>query len=388
MKELEILLDNYWISKDEEKELYYRVKDGISDFKGFLTDKLGYHLIINPYLIKLEKLPGCAEEWMGIEEFESTMEYGFLCILLIFLEDRGREEQFVLSQITEFIQANYPGDEKVDWTLFKHRKCLIRVMRFAAKIGLLRLNDGDEGKFANDLEQEILYESTGLSRYFVRSFSQNILGYTSYRDIEDAEIIEIDKDRGILRRQRVYRRLVMSPIVYNEGAEDSDYAYIRNYRGMMENDFEKYLGLPLHVHRNGALLAVPEGRSLRDCFPELRAISDIVLQMNDLIYKYVKNGKLPLSKDDIITISRAAFEAMINELREKCSMGWSKEYREIGLDGLIKEIIKYMSSFNMLANDENLREIKIMPLTGKVTGHYPDDFTGDEGMKEAAADGN
>ena len=388
MKELEILLDNYWISKDEEKELYYRVKDSINDFKSFLIDKLGYHLIINPYLIKLEKLPGAAEEWMGIDEFESIMDYAFLCILLVFLEDRGREEQFVLSQITEFIQANCPGDEKVDWTLFKHRKCLIRVMRFAANVGLLKLNDGEEGKFANDSGQEVLYESTGLSRYFVRSFTQNILGYTSYRDIENAEIIEIDKDRGILRRQRVYRRLLMSPVVYNEGAEDSDYAYIRNYRGMMENDFEKYLGLPLHVHRNGALLVVPEGISLRDCFPELKAISDIVLQMNDLINKYVKSGKLALSKEDIITLSRAAFESMVKELRENCSMGWSKEYREIGLDGLIMEIIKYMSGFNMLINDENLREIKIMPLAGKITGHYPVDFEGYDGIKEAAIDGN
>lgn len=388
MKELEILLDNYWISKDEDKEQYYRVKDSLNDFKGFLNDKLGYHIIINPYLIKLEKLPGKAEEWMGIREFESLMEYAFLCILLIFLEDRGREEQFVLSQITEFIQGNYPDDEKVDWTLFKHRKNLIKVMRFASNIGLIKLDDGDEGKFANDMDQEVLYESTGLSRYFVRSFSQNILDYNSYRDIENEEIVEIDKDRGALRRHRVYRRLIMSPVVYNEGPEDSDYAYIRNYRGMLENDIEKYLGLPLHVHRNGALLVVPEGRSLRDCFPETRAISDIVLQMNHLIYKSVKGGELVPSKEDIITLSRAAFEGMIKKLREDCSIGWSKEYREMGLDGLINEIIGYMSGFGMIVNDENLREIKIMPLSGKITGRYPEDFAMDEGIKEAAADGD
>lgn len=387
MKELEILLDNYWISKDEDKELYYRVKDSINDFKGFVSDKLGYHIILNPYLIKLEKLPGKSEEWMGIMEFEGTMEYVFLCILLIFLEDKGREEQFVLSQITEFLQANYPGEEKVDWTHFKHRKSLIKVMRFGADIGIVKLDDGDEGKFANDLGQEVLYESTGLSRYFVRSFSQNILGYSSYRDIENEEIVEIDRDRGALRRQRVYRRIIMSPVVYSEGSEDSDYAYIRNYRSMLENDIEKYLGLPLHVHRNGALLAVPEGRSLRDCFPESRAISDIVLQMNALIYEYVKEGKLVPSKEDIITLSRAAFEGMVNELRENFSMGWSKEYREMGFDGLIKGIISYMSGFNMLVNDENIREIKIMPLAGKVTGCYPEEFIMDEEIKEIAAHG-
>ena len=59
------------------------------------------------------------------------MEYAFLCILLMFLEDKGREEQFVLSQITEFIQGNYIGEEKIDWTLYRHRKDLIKVLRFA-----------------------------------------------------------------------------------------------------------------------------------------------------------------------------------------------------------------------------------------------------------------
>ena len=105
MNDLKILLENYWIGKDKNKELYYRLKDSIAEFKSFLTDKLGYNLVINPYLIKLEKFPGKAEGWMGIKAFESTMEYAFLCILIMFLEDKGKEEQFVLSEITEYIQT-------------------------------------------------------------------------------------------------------------------------------------------------------------------------------------------------------------------------------------------------------------------------------------------
>ena len=116
MKDLEKLLENYWIIKDDDKDLYYSVKDSLPEYKNFLNEKLGYHVIINPNLIKLEKLPGISEPWMGIQEFESTMEYAFLCLLLMFLEDMEREEQFVLSNITEFIQGNFSKDEKVDWT--------------------------------------------------------------------------------------------------------------------------------------------------------------------------------------------------------------------------------------------------------------------------------
>lgn len=223
----------------------------LPNFKVFLTEKLGYHVIVNPYMIKLEKLPGLAEEWMGISEFESTMEYAFLCILLMFLEDRGRDEQFVLLSITEFIQGSYPGEEKVDWTLYRHRRCLIKVLRFASQIGMIKVDDGDEQHFANDEKSEVLYESTGLSRYFVRNFTTNILNCSSYNDIEEKDIVEIDKDKGIVRRHRVYRRLVMSPTNLNEyedaiasGNEYRDALYeVENKHQKLIINYDKLVGI-------------------------------------------------------------------------------------------------------------------------------------------------
>ncbi|HHW47927.1 MAG TPA: TIGR02678 family protein, partial [Clostridiaceae bacterium] len=175
MKELEILLENFWIIKEKDPELYHMVKDATPKFKDFVEEKLGYKIIVNAYMIKLEKLPGKAESWMGIQQFTSAMEYAFFCILLMFLEDRGANDQFVLSQITEYIQAVYPGEVKVDWTLFSHRKSLVKVLKFATEIGLINVDDGNEQKFMESVETEVLYESTGLSRYFVRNFTGNIL---------------------------------------------------------------------------------------------------------------------------------------------------------------------------------------------------------------------
>lgn len=375
MKGLEKLLENYWISKEEDKDLYYGIRDSLPEYKSFLNEKLGYHVLVNPNLIKLEKLPGKAEAWMGIQEFESAMEYAFLCLLLMFLEDKGKEEQFVLSGITEFIQGNYPGEEKVDWTLFRHRKSLIKTLRFASHIGLLKVNDGDEQSFASDESSEVLYESTGHSRYFVRNFSVNILGYTSFRDMEKEEQVEIDRERGLLRRQRVYRRLLMSPVVYNEGPEDSDYAYIKNFRSIIENDFEKYLALPLHIHRNGACLVLPENHPFKDVFPENKSISDIVLQMNHLIRDSILKETIKLERDDSATISTVAFEFMVKKVRLENNMGWSKEYREMFIERLVEDILRYMEGFHMVEALNNGKEIRIMPLAGKIVGSYPEDFT-------------
>lgn len=374
MKELEVLLENYWISKDRDKELYYSVKDSIPNFKSFLSEKLGFAVMVNPNVIKLEKLPGKAEAWMGIKEFESLMEYAFLCILLMFLEDKGREEQFVLSGVTEFIQGNYMGEEKVDWTLYRHRRCLIKVLRFAVDTGMIKVDDGDEQSFATSMETEVLYESTGLSRYFVRNFTTSILNYTSYRDIESEEWGEADTDRGIIRRHRVYRRLVMSPVVYNEGSEDADYDYIKKQRGMIANDLENYLEYDLHVHRNGALVVLGQEKNLKDTFPGARAISDVVLLFNSIITDMIKEHRLQLKADDTVIISRVHFDNMVEELKRGYSYGWSKEYREMSLGSLSEEIIDYMKDFNMLELLKEGKEIRILPIVGKVVGTYPHDF--------------
>lgn len=375
MKELEILLEKLWIIKEEDKELYYSIKDASPSFKEFVEEKLGYRLIINPHVIKLEKLPGRAEPWMGIQDFDDPMEYAFLCLLLVFLEDRGAGEQFVLSEITEFIQAYFLGDEKVDWTLFRHRKYIVKVLRLAVGIGLMKVDDGDEGRFMDMAETEVLYESTGISRYFMRNFTGNILNYNSPEDIENSEWLDMDRDKGRVRRNRVYRRLFMSPAVYSEGADDPDYLYIKNFRSMLQKDIEEVLGSQLHIHRNGAFVVLGPDKYFKSMFPDNRAISDIVLQLNRMIRDRLDSGELVRRDDDIITLSKLQFVKMIEECRQFNIYGWSKEYREMPVDRLVSEIMQHMTGFGMLEVDSLEREVKILPLTGKITGRYPADFT-------------
>lgn len=382
MKELDILFERYWILKEQDKELYYQIRDAVSELRSFLTEKLGYQIIVTPQLIKLEKLPGKLESWMGIEPFDDRMEYCFLCLVLMFLEDKGKEEQFLLSEVTEFIEGTFPGNEKIDWTLYRHRRYLIKVLRFAIDMGMIKVNDGDDQGFANAQDAEVLYENTGVSMYFMRNFIGNIMGYDNIEDFENDEWIDADKDRGRIRRNRVYRRIIMSPAVYNEGVDDADYLYIKNYRNMIQNDIEKYFQSEFHVHKNGAFLVLNDDKNYKNAFPENKAISDIVLQMNKIIVEKIKRDNLDKAESDIITVSKQYFDRLVKEVRDNYVLGWSKEYREMKVDKLCDEVMKYMRDFSMIQIDENFNEVKIMPLVGKITGKYPADFakTQEEGV--------
>lgn len=378
MNELRELLDEYWILKDRDKEKYYKIRDSIPKFRSFISDKLGYQVILTSDLIKLEKLPGKAEPWMGISTFDNKLEYAFLCLLLMFLEDKEKEEQFLLSQLTEFIQGTFPGDEKIEWTLYSHRRHLIKVLKFAIDIGFIKVNDGDEDRFYTDELAEVLYENTGASKYFMRNFSGNILKYNTLEDLEKDEWLDMDTDRGRIRRNRVYRRIIMSPAVYRDGEDDQDYLYIKNYRNMIQADLEKYLQTDLHVHRNGTFLVLDEEKRYKNSFPENKAISDIVLQVNKTVVDKVKNGELSTNAEDIIIMLKTTFDDIIEEVKQRYSIGWSKEYREMKLEKLSKEVISYMKDFSMLREDKDSNEIIILPLVGKIVGDYPKDFNNKE----------
>ena len=173
MKELEILLNKRWILKSRDKEMYYKLRDALGELRKFTTEKMGCQIIDNSLLIKMEKIPVIPESFMGIQKFSSKEEYAYLCILLMFLEDRDAQEQFILSQLTEYMTAVMPG-EITDWTLYNKRRKLIRVLRYTVEQGMVRVTDGTDDVFMDDAGGEVLYENTGASRYFMKSFSKDI----------------------------------------------------------------------------------------------------------------------------------------------------------------------------------------------------------------------
>ncbi|MGL4345619.1 MAG: TIGR02678 family protein [Cellulosilyticaceae bacterium] len=361
MTYLKYLLEKQFILREEEPDIYYDIKDHYKDFKKFIVDKLGYELLIRTDFIKLEKLPGHAEAWMGIPQFDEVREYIMLMLIFVFLEDKNKEDQFLLSHITEFIAANGDG-EHFDWTVYKNRRSLIKVIGFALNQRLMKITDGEEESFVKDESKEVLFESTGLSKYMPRNFAFDISTMTSPHQFIAAE-------REIERRYRVYRRLVLSPVVYNTGSDDEDYGYIKQNRNIIQNDLEKYLGWQLHVHRNGALV-IPEPKDRPTyAFPGTSAISDMALQYNQMICQKVRCGEIIVGADDTIWMPKALFRQYIESLRETHGSGWSKEYRESSDDKLYFDMVTYMSYYQMI--EERIDEVVIYPIVAKVVGDYP-----------------
>ena len=373
MKEIELLLNQRWILKSEDKESYYKVRDAIGEIRKFATEKMGCPIIENSLLVKMEKIPANAEAFMGIENFTSQEEYAFLCILLMFLEDKDAEEQFVLSQLTEYISVNMPG-QAIDWTIFTNRRRLVKVLRYAVSQGLVKVTDGSEDIFMDEQDGEVLYENTGASRYFMRSFSKDIMDYQEPEDFKESDWFEIDEERGIARRHRVYKRLLFSVGMYKADGSEEDFEYLKYYGRRLADDLEQNFDCQLHIHKGSAYLLMGENCHIGKAFPGNNASSDILLLCCAKIREYAEKNKTIIQNDDTIMMEELEFEKLIKEVKEEFGSGFTKSYREMPEGEFVKTVTEDMKYWTFIKQDEKEHRILIYPSAGKMAGYYPKDY--------------
>lgn len=372
MNVLEKLLSNRWFVKAVNKEEYYQVKDEVGKYQNFLSEKLGYHTIVNPYVIKLEKIPAVPENWMGIMEFSEPMEYIFFCLTLMFLEDKEVDGQFILSQLTEFIQSVWKQDE-IDWTFYQNRRCLVKVLKYCVQCGILKVYDGSEDSFKNDSQADVLYLNTGVSRYFMRNFTKDITGFTSPLQFIGDDWVGMDEDRGIIRRQRVYRRLLMTMGMERTEETEEDFAYIRTYgKKNIEKDFAGYFDCELQIYKNQAFLILGEDANMGRCFPDTANLSEIALLCGGLVRQMVEQRELVPDVQDTLYVHKEQFLDMIEKCKQKYQAGFAKMYREMTTKEFCRVVLEYLVQMEFIEKQEN--GIRIRPVFCRMAGVYPGDF--------------
>ena len=375
MKALEILFNRRWVLKSEDKDLYYQIRDAVGEVRKYTTEKLGCQIIDNSMLVKMEKIPVIPETFMGIQSFTSKEEYVYLCILLMFLEDKDAQEQFVLSQLTEYMTAVMPG-EITDWTVYTNRRRLIRVLRYVVGQGMVTVTDGTDDLFMDDVSGEVLYENTGASKYFMRNFTKDIMHYTCAADFMESDWYEVDEDRGFARRHRVYKRLLFAPAMYREDGSEEDFEYLKYYRRRLMEDLEQMFDCHIHIHRGSAYFLSGEECRIGAVFPGNNSLADILLLCFREIRKKIEKGQWKTGLDEICLVDQIEFENMIKEMKQEYGSGFSKNYREMPEGEFVKSVLDEMELWMFIRKEETAHQIKICPLAGKIQGSYPEDYMG------------
>ena len=366
MEAAKALIENCWIDKKTDKELYMKVRRELPKCQKFFREQLGWTVINNEQILKMEKIPAHAESYMGITDFTESRDYCLFCAVLAFLEDKEEQEQFLPSELVDMLELQLKGVIDVDWTSFTHRKSLVRVLQFCEHLRLLEAYEGSSDNVSS-IGQEILYENTGLSRYMAVNFAYSIDNFQSWEDFEKQQNEESEADRGHYRINRVYRQMAAAPALYWSQSDDPDSIYLKNQRQWIQKNFSEYLGGQLHIHKNAAFLVMDEEESFGERHPREAMLSELVLLFCGRIREKADEGVWMKRQDECIIASKKAFQEELYDCRGRYSPAWSKEYREMEDDKLLTAVISYMKSWMMI--DESDGEIGIYPAAGKMIGN-------------------
>ncbi len=380
MNDARSLFENYWINKATDRELYNRTKRELAKSSRFIREQLGWKLINNERILKIEKIPAYAQVFMGISEFADIRDYCILCSLLIFLEDKEDSEQFLLSEMVDMIEVRLKEFMEVDWTKFVQRKSLIRALQFAEKKGILDVYEGSSDSLSGGIGHEILYENTGLSRYFATTFNYDIAKFESYRDFETVQLQEVETDRGHYRINRVYRQLAVAPAMYWTENDDQDSIYVKNQRQWVQKYMDDNLGGHLHLHKNAAFFVMEEDDCYGERHPKDAMLAELILLICKEIRDKVGEGVFRKEQDECIKLKREQLKSLIHSCKEKYGSAWSKEYREMEPDRLVEQATSYMENWMLLSRNGD--DVTIHPAAGKIIGQYPKDYE----IKEEAKD--
>ncbi len=375
MYEFRTLLDRFWVTRREDKALYFSLKRALPDYRRLVNELLGWNLVVNESVVKLEKVPPRAMPWMGIQSFQEPMDYCLLCTLLLFLADLDDGAPFLLSSLTQAIETFLSELQPVDWTRFPHRKSLVRVLQYAKEVGLVLVYDGNSALFSSDQTQEVLYENTGLSRHFPVHFGRDIM---HCRSIEDFEAFSWEGDDTQQRRRRVYRQLSLTPGLYC--SDQGDYNYIKNQHRTINENLDQFLNGEMHLYKNGAFFLLSEGERCGALYPGTRALSDAALLLCAQIREQVIQGVYSRRADDTVLLTRREFRYEIQRCRDRYGNGWGSQLRACSLENISQELTAYMAGWMLL--EELDGDILLYPAVGKLVGRYPAAYQNESGEGE------
>lgn len=250
------------------------------------------------------------------------------------------------------------------------------MLRFATAQGMLRVRDGNEDNFVQSEVGEVLYENTGVSRYFMRHFPRDIMNYSRPEDFAQSDWVAMDEERGIARRHRVYRRLLFSMGILQSEGMTEDVDYLKNYGRRLKDELEKIFDGELHVHRGNAFFMQGESCHIGETLPNDTGLSDVLLLVCAEIREQVRQEIWLPEKDDRIQVTLVEFEQLLRKIRREQGAGFMKSLRDLTDGEFVRRVETEMTLWRLLAIDEAQQLVMILPMAGKIIGRYPQDYQG------------
>lgn len=366
---MKALLYNFWITKENNKDLYYQIKNSSNQIKDFISKNLGSNLIIHDKFIKLEKIPTIVKSNQQLTNLNNVLDYVILTIMLLFLEDKTKGDVFILSDLIEYVKTTAITlnlNHIPDWNKTQDRRSLFNVLELLKDLEVIKIKDSTKLNFIESVEAEALYESMGISNYLMRIFDENINELKTPEELVKNEFTYQDEEKGDIRRYKVFRNILYTPAVSSIDLSDSELDYIKKNRNYIKNEIDKKLNMDVEITHNLAILYDEESNNEKENFPNTKKLTDVVLMINAIILEKIKNNDIILDSHEVGIIKESYFENIVKEVRSKKEPYIGKTLMNETDKKFYQLVLEYMESYNIIEKKND--EILIYPAVSRLIG--------------------
>lgn len=380
-KSIQKLLHEYWIVKEEDMKSYFLIREHELVLKKYFTENFRYRLIVQPDVVKLEKIPQRPKKWMGtdlrIDKYNN--DYTMLMLILAFLEEKS-DRQFLLKDIKEFVEYHHPN-RNLKWINQEgrfNRLSLVRVINYCKKKYLLHVVDREINEFRDDENYEVLFQGTKLVRYFMRNFNFDLGSKFSFEDIQSSQN-QIEDELDITLRHKLMRMLFIEPVLNEDDLTEEMKDYLKKYGHIIDHHLEKYSDYRLERYKGTSFLTKSETTSEK-VFPENIQSNDTILtiQIGTLLRDGIVDGKIIPNAMGTIVLSEDEFLQLLKKAKILFGAGWSASYRNKSGKNMADDIMNYIESWNLgkkrYLHDHEEMEYVFYDAIGRITGNYQKEF--------------
>lgn len=343
------LLNRPWITKNEDPELFYWIKDQYTELRDWFSEYTGFPLHLTRTMAKLDKSPLIAQPWMGFDSFREARDYTFFTYALWFLESKSELDQFVLTDIVEQVSEQMASaSAAVDWENYQHRLSMVRALKLLRKLGVLVHIDGDETEWAHSGQKNVLYECQPTARYVLRHFPKPTGQYNDLDDFQEL-LAYSDTAEGELRkrRHRVFRRLLLEPAVSDRDWHPDDLYYVITQRRTIIDNLQFMFGLEGSRYREGLYFFYPDLSGECDLFPTAAGVSDLALLFAGELRRKLGECDWFVTEQGTVELTRTDVESILYALKRQYDEYWSKEHRTMGLGELADALTAHLAEWGL-----------------------------------------
>ncbi|MBD2870800.1 TIGR02678 family protein [Paenibacillus arenilitoris] len=344
------LLNRHWITKEEDPDLFYAIRDQYTELRDWFAEFTGFLLVLTRTMAKLDKAPVIAAPWMGFPEFRESRDYALFTYSLWFLESKTELDQFVLTDIVEQVSEQLGASGlMMDWENYQHRLSMVRALKKLRQLGVLRHIDGEETDWAHDNRtKNVLYECSPSARFVLRHFPKELKAYDSLDDFNEQIVYPETMDGDLRkRRHRIYRRLLLEPAVSDQEWSPDELYYVQTQRRTLMDQMQFMFGLEGSRYREGLFFFHPELSGDCSLFPTAAGVSDLVLLFAGELRRRLGSRDWYVTEQGTVELTRTDVEGLLFQLKQKYEEYWSKEHRGLSLGELAEVLTAHMTEWSL-----------------------------------------